>query len=727
MSTNIPYSFKCCITHEIMQDPVVDKEGNTYEKAAIEKWLLTKSTSPITRSPLTLSDLTPNRALKNVIEQFLTGVDPSTKVSTTTDHQYDMSPVEFKCLSNGKKLMVVANNPKGDNRHPVDIVLLLDASGSMSSIATIKNSSGQSENYGLSLLDVVKHGARTIINCLSSSDRVCIISYSDHAIIDYHLNYMNDINKEEALKSLDKICTRGCTNIWGGLERAMNILDSKKIESNQRSVFLLTDGQPNVVPPRGHIPMLKKFMDQHPDCCSINTYGFGYEVDSKLLFELAQQSNGGYFMIPDSNFLGTVFEHSFANLVTTFSSNIKIKIELEGDQSNSCEGFNTYNKDLESSDYFKTFTFGGLQYGQDKHFVFEFKNPLENKKQIVFVEYRDYRTNKIHQVELTNNIVTTPEVDLHLLRSKMWDTITNAMNLAEQDLNVSQEIIKNYLESLNIANSMFPNNYLKALIQDVAGQVTLAFSTREWYQKWGKHYLVAIALAHMNENCTNFKDPGVQYFGGDLFKQIRDMADDVFCNLTPPKPQQVRTTSQTRPMTSMRQMSNSAGPCFAGKSKVLMFDKTLKKCQDIVKGDEILTADGSKGTIRCVVKTPINSGKLPMVELEGGLLVTEWHPIRKNSVWCFPKTVGETRIINCNNIFSFLLEESDTPIMIINSVECVTLAHHIEGEIVGHSYYGTNKIIEDLKRIKGWDKGLVVLKNRIFIRNKDSNLVEKII
>ena len=65
--------------------------------------------------------------------------------------------------------------------------------------------------------------------------------------------------------------------------------------------------------------------------------------------------------------------------------------------------------------------------------------------------------------------------------------------------------------------------------------------------------------------------------------------------------------------------------------------------------------------------------------------------------------------------------------MIINSVECVTLAHHIEGEIVGHSYYGTNKIIEDLKRIKGWDKGLVVLKNRIFIRNKDSNLVEKII
>ena len=520
MSTNIPNSFLCCITHEIMQDPVVDREGNTYEKAAILKWLENNSTSPITRTNLTLSDLTPNRALKNLIEEFLTGIDPSTSVSTSTDHQYDMTPVNFECVSNGNKLMVVANNPKGKNRHPVDIVLLLDASGSMASIATIKNSSGQSENYGLSLLDVVKHGARTIINCLSSSDRVCIISYSDSAIIDYHLNYMNDSNKQEAINCLDKITTRGCTNIWCGLEKAMKILDGKKIESNQRSVFLLTDGQPNVEPPRGHIPMLKKFMDKHPDCCSINTYGFGYEVDSKLLLELAQESNGGYFMIPDSNFLGTVFEHSFANFVTTFSSNVKIKIEVDGEKPNLCEGFNTYNKDLESSEYFKTFTFGGLQYGQDKHFVFEFTNPVEDKKQSVFLEFKDYRTNKVHQVELTNKIVTTPELDLHVLRSKIWDTITNAMYLAEQDLDMSQKIVKTYLESLNIANSMFPNNYLKALIQDVAGQVTLAFSNKQWYQKWGKHYLVAIALAHMNENCTNFKDPGVQYFGGELLNKL---------------------------------------------------------------------------------------------------------------------------------------------------------------------------------------------------------------
>ena len=32
------------------------------------------------------------------------------------------------------------------------------------------------------------------------------------------------------------------------------------------SLYILTDGQPNVEPPRGHIPMLKQWLDQNlPD------------------------------------------------------------------------------------------------------------------------------------------------------------------------------------------------------------------------------------------------------------------------------------------------------------------------------------------------------------------------------------------------------------------------------------------------------------------------------
>ena len=50
------------------------------------------------------------------------------------------------------------------------------------------------------------------------------------------------------------------------------------------AVMLLTDGCPNVEPPRGHIPMLKRYKDQYPDLkASVSTFGFGYVFESFVL------------------------------------------------------------------------------------------------------------------------------------------------------------------------------------------------------------------------------------------------------------------------------------------------------------------------------------------------------------------------------------------------------------------------------------------------------------
>ena len=35
----VPSSFKCPITNDVMREPVIDPEGNSYEKYAIEDWL----------------------------------------------------------------------------------------------------------------------------------------------------------------------------------------------------------------------------------------------------------------------------------------------------------------------------------------------------------------------------------------------------------------------------------------------------------------------------------------------------------------------------------------------------------------------------------------------------------------------------------------------------------------------------------------------------------------
>ena len=59
-----------CI-QELMVDPVSTCDGHTYERKAIEQWLRTKGTSPLTGSPLGSISVIPNIALRKLITEFL--------------------------------------------------------------------------------------------------------------------------------------------------------------------------------------------------------------------------------------------------------------------------------------------------------------------------------------------------------------------------------------------------------------------------------------------------------------------------------------------------------------------------------------------------------------------------------------------------------------------------------------------------------------------------------
>ena len=46
------HAHQCPITHQRMIDPVIASDGYTYEREAVQKWLKTKSTSPMTNEPM---------------------------------------------------------------------------------------------------------------------------------------------------------------------------------------------------------------------------------------------------------------------------------------------------------------------------------------------------------------------------------------------------------------------------------------------------------------------------------------------------------------------------------------------------------------------------------------------------------------------------------------------------------------------------------------------------
>ena len=58
------------ITFEPMHDPVMTRNGHSYERATIYEHLKRSKTDPLTREPLTIAELRPNFGLKAACDEF---------------------------------------------------------------------------------------------------------------------------------------------------------------------------------------------------------------------------------------------------------------------------------------------------------------------------------------------------------------------------------------------------------------------------------------------------------------------------------------------------------------------------------------------------------------------------------------------------------------------------------------------------------------------------------
>ena len=668
MST-YPKEFECPITMSMMCDPVIDPDGYTYERTAIVSWISEHGTSPFTRNPITTDQLAPNRVLKDaILAHGGTTESPSVSLNDTSFTMYvdDSNPAET----------AIKIIPNGVQRPPVDICIVIDVSGSMScGTSMVNETTGEKENSQLTVLDIVKHGVKAVIAALDKNDRVSIVKYSDSGEVIFPLERVTTASKARMFKILDDQGTEGCTNLWDGLHTGLQELRGHY--SNHLShVLLFTDGQPNREPPRGHIPMLKMYRDKYPDFpFTVNTYGFGYSLDSDLLDDIAHECNGMYAFIPDAGFVGTIFVNSIASICSTGASQATLSLEgvitdVVGYKSDKTSwGAHVDIGDL-SSDQSKTIVVNS------PGMIPTLKYKTTGGKTVVLTEYETY------------------EGTIDKLRARLYTLIRRG---------ISGNLIPSDIAELSTTMSYYMLPELNAMVKDLNGQVKEGVQYPA-FKKWGKHFLLSLSRAHLRQQCLNFKDPGVQHYGGTKFTEIRDLADDAFNALPVPQPTSAQP-SLSRPTTMMTYNSQYGG-CFDGDG-VVKLKYGSKLVSNLKKGDEL--ANGSK--IVCVVQTQLN------VAMEtcciDGVYITPWHPVKIGDTWKFPAYITRERYYiggsdsDDTRIYNLVLDSEH--IVQINDLQCITLGHGMEGDVVGHKFFGTQAVINDLKRFEGYDEGDVLL------------------
>ena len=699
--SQIPKEFICPITLNIMKDPVIMSDGQTYEKSAIEKALSISPLSPLTKQPLSMKDAKPNYALKSLIENFLKiGKIPEMPTNTAKIDKNSKPEIEsFKTEvienpQNDKEVFVnMTITPKKiESRKPILLISLIDVSGSMLSSASNELKGNEEANF--TRLSLVKHSLKTVTSTLSNDDLMCLITFNSKAVMKLEATKTDEQGKKEIFTKIENMKASGSTNIWDALR--LGILVSQRYNNYSTCLMLFTDGEPNINPPMGIVPSLKEVISDIPNVdFTISTFAFGYQVDSKLMEEISKIGNGIYGYCPDCTMVGTIFVNFMSNILTTIESTIKIEVK------NQNQNFN------------KIFEIGGLYSGISRHQGFYLdKNDFKNTEINLYLGKEKKKS--INGIDLTEKNDDIMDQYFRFRLIKILEEIIESNNKNNEN---SFQKVKLLFDEINKIEKKteFMKNLLIDLIDDDTnhGQVEKAIK-EEYYKKWGLNYLLSFLRFHIVEQCGNFKDQSLKFYSNEDFEKMQKNGNKIFISL--PAPENDYDKGSNISQTNFTQLCyNAYGGCFTGNAFVEMNKGNKKKVKDLRKGDILLNG----AEVLCVVENKIN--KVENVVCINDVCFSLYHPIEIKGKWVFPCQCFKVEKKFIDSWFNLVLKNKHE--IELNGIKAITLGHNRTEGILKHPYFGTKKVIEALMKYDTFQKGYIYTSNLKIIRK--NNLIDE--
>ena len=686
--SSIPNEFLCAIGLSLMKDPAIAPDGFTYERTAITEWLNQNAVSPMTRQPMRADQLRSNHALRQTIENWVAAHPMTAAADGSTAAVVPLfkdAPLSLTGSLSGGQLFLRLN-VSDTERQPIVLLIIADNSGSMSEEAS---GGDGGESFGFTRLDLVKHTIRTIAAILGPNDMLGIVTYSTSAEVVLVPTVMNDAGRARVTTVLETVQPDSQTNIFDGIRTASLLANAPELAGRHIVGALLTDGFPNINPPRGIVPTLAILPTKNQ--WSLHTFGFGYKLDSKLLTEIAHWGQGLFGFIPDCSMVGTVFINFIANMLATGHRGQRIYYKV--------------------GDTVGSLLTGPVQIGQARDFVV----PVVTGQSV---------TVSLDGVTWADATVATEPV---------FPAAHNSYLRALEELVNSAGSSSASLQAFRRALAFVHDTAVCALLADVKpsdaagadeGQVSMA--PRFW-AKWGEHYLRSYLRAQQLQQALNFKDPGLQIYGGALFHEIQTTADSAFCTLPAPKPSSVPRADAHRGYaaavaapTTMATFHNFSGGCFAGHCRIMMADGTVCAIKDIAPGATVWTI-GGPAVVRALVTCGSKLRTQPMVQL-GDLCITPWHPIRlNNGLYVFPAdmTPYQDRLID--TVYNLVLDQGH--VVDCEGFLCITLGHGITEPVAAHAFFGTDAVIQDLMKLPGWSAGRPTFQNLTTVRDSATGTI----
>ena len=367
-----------------------------------------------------------------------------------------------------------SNKPEDQKRISADLICVIDISGSMD---------GEK-------IHLVKESLKILVDMMDKNDRIALILFSSNAKLYYKLNYLTEENKKELKQQIESINAGGGTNIASGLQVAVDILKDEKNnpkdnEGRSSSIILLSDGCDNYMDDIQLGEKLKSLTKGEGLSFTLNTFGYGYDHDAKIMNKLANLRDGDFYLVEDYNKVGEFFVSVLGGCISMISKNAELQVKLTDPKSKIVKIFgsnNLYLPELKDS----LFSTKMLQFisGKDYTFVLEIQiDESSIKPDDILLDINFIYDDIIENTKKTINqkykyTLTDPKfakANEEYIRSQTYEVIEKAVKLREiNQVEEGRKILKdmkewltnnykgenkNYLTDIQKAEEMFQNMY----------------------------------------------------------------------------------------------------------------------------------------------------------------------------------------------------------------------------------------------------------------------------
>jgi hypothetical protein len=575
------------------------------------------------------------------------------------------------------------------------------------------------------------------ISVLFPQDSCAIVSFSSAAQVVLPLTRMDPAGKRHANAVLRALQPEGSTNLWAGLEAALDVLRNEAGGASLSCVQVLTDGQPNVDPPNlaGHAASLRDYQARHGSRAAVHTFGFSYNINTELLEELAREGGGLFSFIPSPDMVATNFVNSAANFGAAAVAMPRL-VALE-------EGGGGALAPAAGAPPLPAIAAGAS--------VSVLLTRLPGGEPITAESLQRLRL-AVEGAPLVAPAVAPPSRAARVrgaLAAWRGRLVADLRAVRRKgmlgDLPGGLALVRALSESMHAAGEEEPAlaEPLAGLLRDVEGQVAICLSKPEYFSSWGHAFLLSLARAHELQTCANFKDPGLQGYAGAAFRELQGAAETTFraalAEAEAALPQGGGGQASGYPLAGpggaapggaapaarapaapLAALYNAAGGCVHGKGRVALRGGGETLVEALRVGDVVALAHppGAVGAVTHIVRCALEPAT-HVVALKGGLLLTAWHPVRlPGGEWVFPArapreavaAAGTAAMFGLTHVFSIAVARADGYGFVVDGTPAITLGHGVEGhDVLTHAYYGTERVIRDVEAVVGAAGGEVGL------------------